>query len=364
MPQEIGPIKVLIFSFDIHNRLDLRQKLYFGHYNVITAQNRRELKKLAIACLPNLIIFDTRQSVSDNFSFLMDLQNNPSTLSIPVIFIMETLGFSLPEKELENGLVEYILNPLNNEDLHACIRNILNRKEKKEKINHEVQKFKRDMAITLSHSLRLPVSIISGFSNLIKQDLIPSKSTPLSDYLQQIVHQAEYLNDLNEDLNYLVQTEQFEEEVNLIEVIQEAVLKFQKRIENKEQKLILNSIDSNTIYVKGRRFQLLLALRHLISNAHKFTPNGGGIEIKVFPVDQLVRVEVADSGIGIPLSQQNQLFEMFYNGQRNQGEIQNGLGLGLKIAKSVAENHKGCVGFESRPTQGTRFWLELPLIVE
>jgi signal transduction histidine kinase len=55
---------------------------------------------------------------------------------------------------------------------------------------------------------------------------------------------------------------------------------------------------------------------------------------------------------------------MFYNGQRNQGEIQNGLGLGLKIAKSVAENHKGCVGFESRPTQGTRFWLELPLIVE
>ena len=94
---EFSEKKVLIFSFDTNHRLDLRQKLYSGHYSVIMAQNRRELKDLATACIPNLIIFDVRNCGSEYPSLWMDLRNDPSTHSIPVIFIMENNDLSLTE---------------------------------------------------------------------------------------------------------------------------------------------------------------------------------------------------------------------------------------------------------------------------
>ena len=82
----------------------------------------------------------------------------------------------------------------------------------------------------------------------------------------------------------------------------------------------------------------------------------------VVPMDDQVRIEVADTGIGITQTQQRWIFEKYYQGQQGLTRSHKGMGLGLTIAKSVAEQHRGSIGVESQPGQGSRFWMDLPVI--
>jgi signal transduction histidine kinase len=112
--------------------------------------------------------------------------------------------------------------------------------------------------------------------------------------------------------------------------------------------------------VAGEVVRLAQLLDNLISNAIKFTPSGGRVSVCLDLHEGLVQVEVSDTGIGIPESERERLFERFFRSQTALERQIQGTGLGLYISKAIAEAHGGRIGVRSTEGEGTTFLVELP----
>jgi len=114
--------------------------------------------------------------------------------------------------------------------------------------------------------------------------------------------------------------------------------------------------------VLGDAGRLAQVVDNLLSNALKFTPEGGVVRLRVGESGDEALVEVADSGMGIPDAEQGELFTRFFRTRRAQREAIAGVGLGLSIAKSLVEAHDGRITFTSAEGAGTTFAVRLPLL--
>jgi len=101
-------------------------------------------------------------------------------------------------------------------------------------------------------------------------------------------------------------------------------------------------------------------LNNLVSNAIKYSPDGGTIEISGRALPNEVIVTVSDTGIGIPLEEQARVFERFFRGVRERNQSTPGAGLGLYLAKAIVEAHDGRIWVESQPEKGTAFSFAIP----
>jgi signal transduction histidine kinase len=110
--------------------------------------------------------------------------------------------------------------------------------------------------------------------------------------------------------------------------------------------------------VRGDAERLRQVISNLVDNAIKYSPHGEPVEVRAWGEDGTLLVTVSDSGPGIPVEQQKLIFEKF---GRAESGAKPGTGLGLFIARSIAEAHGGTLGVESQPGSGTTFRLELPL---
>jgi signal transduction histidine kinase len=110
----------------------------------------------------------------------------------------------------------------------------------------------------------------------------------------------------------------------------------------------------------GDRLRIGQVIDNLISNALKFTPAGGTVEVRAYPHASAVRIEVADTGMGISADEQTQLFERFFRTARAQEEAIPGVGLGLSISKAIVEAHDGRISVRSVEGAGTTFFVDLP----
>jgi signal transduction histidine kinase len=111
----------------------------------------------------------------------------------------------------------------------------------------------------------------------------------------------------------------------------------------------------------GDRGRLAQVLDNLVSNALKFTPEGGTVQVRTQAYDAHVVLEVEDTGIGIPVGDQPRLFERFFRSAVAEDQAIPGTGLGLAIVKAIVEAHAGEISISSREGAGTTFRVELPL---
>ncbi len=144
------------------------------------------------------------------------------------------------------------------------------------------------------------------------------------------------------------------------EVMQDAKLIPQTRVFNVQ---LPDSEESVLVMADANRIKQVIT--HLLSNAHKYSPAEGRIDLVLETEDHLARVSVADEGPGIPLGEQDKIWERYYRVPTievlNGSEI--GLGLGLHISRTIIEQHHGRIGLQSNPGIGSTFWFTLPLSV-
>jgi signal transduction histidine kinase len=112
---------------------------------------------------------------------------------------------------------------------------------------------------------------------------------------------------------------------------------------------------------EGDADRLGQVLDNLISNAIKFTPRGGRVDVAVLRRGEQALIEVSDTGPGIPAQEQEHLFERFYRASHAKEQEKQGVGLGLAITKVIVEAHEGRIWLGSDPGEGTTFHVELPL---
>lgn len=232
-------------------------------------------------------------------------------------------------------------------------------------VSLELQKneaLKRELIANISHDLRTPLTMITGYSEVMRD--IPDEITP--ENLQIIIDESKRLSYLVNDVLEISKLQSGNitlnlEEFNLTEALRETVVRYEKMTEHNGNRFVFNYDTDVTITADKQR--ILQVLYNLINNAVTYT----GADKTVFIVQRVVnkngekcvRVEISDSGEGIPQEALPYIWDRYYKVDKYHRRSQTGSGLGLSIVKTIIEMHRGAYGVHSTIGQGSTFWIEL-----
>jgi signal transduction histidine kinase len=219
---------------------------------------------------------------------------------------------------------------------------------------------------TVSHELRTPLTSIQGYLELLL-DTESDGADPLTDeqrrFLRTVTRSSDRLLNLVNDLLLVAQARAGRLEMkklpcDLLAIANQAVESARASATKNNIALSLRPLSARAV-VNADAGRLGQAIDNLISNAIKFTPVGGSIDVAVSQLDGHASITITDTGAGMTAAEINQLFERFYRTQSaTEGNIQ-GTGLGLAITKSIVEAHDGTIDVISEPGSGTTFTISL-----
>jgi PAS domain S-box-containing protein len=228
----------------------------------------------------------------------------------------------------------------------------------------ELDRLKDDFVASVSHELRTPLTSICGYLELVREDATLDEE---QDRMLGIVDRnADRLLGLVTDLLFVAQLDAGKltmesAPLQLSRIAAESVEAATPRAQASQIEMRLEA-DAELV-VSGDRMRLAQVLDNLISNAIKFTPNGGRVDVRVFREGGTALIEVSDTGIGIPEEERLHLFERFFRTSGAMRAAVQGTGLGLAIVGAITESHGGAVEVGSREGGGTTFTVSLPLAV-
>ncbi|MDQ4059131.1 MAG: HAMP domain-containing histidine kinase, partial [Actinomycetota bacterium] len=228
----------------------------------------------------------------------------------------------------------------------------------------ELDQAKTDFVSSVSHELRTPLTSITGYLEmLVDGDAGPLSSDQL-DLLEVVDRNSQRLLMLIEDLLTLSRIESGRlgmarepvDTVTLVAGVEKAVLPL---LSGRSLDFDID-VPADLGSVTGDFGQLERVLLNLLTNAIKFTPDGGRISLVGRGFDGAISLSVADTGIGIPEDELDRLFTRFFRSSTAQQRAIQGTGLGLAIVKSIVEQHGGSIKVESTPDVGTTLTVNLP----
>ncbi|MFO1152187.1 MAG: sensor histidine kinase [Rhodospirillales bacterium] len=228
----------------------------------------------------------------------------------------------------------------------------------------ELDRMKDDFLSTVTHELRTPLTSIRSFSEIL-HDSPELEMAERQHFLTIVIRESERLTRLINQVLDLTKIETGRMKwqmgaVDLSEVIDHAVTSLRQLFEDREIALDVRLPDSIP-KIRGDRDQLIQLVINLLSNAQKFCPaNTGRVEVGMKMADHEVTVTVADNGPGIPLHEQEAIFEKFHQVRSGQTGNPMGSGLGLAICRGIVEHLGGRIWVNSTPGQGATFYFTVP----
>jgi signal transduction histidine kinase/DNA-binding response OmpR family regulator len=246
------------------------------------------------------------------------------------------------------------------DEVEAFSQTILRAKEELERAS----KFKDQFLSTMSHELRTPLNAVLGFSDLLMDERYGPMNERQHRYVNHIRNGGKHLLRLINDILDLSKIEAGRlqlviENVRIDTCFAETIDTLNPLASQKLHTLVKRA--ASDVSVRADSTRLKQILMNLLGNAIKFTPEGGTIELAATVIDDSVRIEVRDSGPGIPPEEQKRIFEAFYRIGRTDQSVE-GTGLGLAITQRLVELHGGKLGIESQPGSGSSFYFVLPLV--
>ena len=229
-----------------------------------------------------------------------------------------------------------------------------------------VEKLKDDFVSTVSHELRTPLTSIAGALGLV----LGGAAGPVADKAEKLLSIAHknsqrlnlLINDLLDFDKLMAGKMRFEPVVtDLRPFLEDAVEQHQPLARQQGKQLSLDNIPNARLWVDPDRIAQVLS--NYLSNAIKFSPEHGSVQVGADIAENLVRIWVQDNGPGISEIDQEKLFKRFSQ-LEHVNDAKGGTGLGLAISREIAARSGGEVGVVSQPGQGARFWLQLPLYRE
>ena len=243
--------------------------------------------------------------------------------------------------------------------------------EKNEQLFNQVLKLeqsKNNYFVNLSHELRTPLNILSSINQLIKSFINNDKVIPnekLSHYMDIMNNNCNRLLSLINNLidytkiennNYILN----KQSVNIVYLVEETVLDMKDYIEENGLELIFDT-DVEEKQIRCDKFDIERCIINLVSNAVKFTPKGGLIEVLVQDLADKVKIIIKDNGIGISEENQKIIFDRFNQVVDENSEQKGGSGLGLTITRQIITLHGGEIYVNSEVGLGSEFIIILPV---
>lgn len=270
-------------------------------------------------------------------------------------FQRETAGPTLlPRRPVTDGdEIDVLTSSFDN--MAQVIREQVDRLEKTDAL-------RRELVANVSHDLRTPLASLHGYLETLAIKKGALSEEERQRYLEVALRNSERLRSLVAELFELAKLDAKEiqpelEEFSLPELVQDVVQEFQLRAQEKGVALSAD-LSERLPFVRADIRLIERVLENLIENALRHTPSGGAVEIALRQEDGRVRVEIRDSGVGIPAEQLPHIFDRFHRVPGDDDDIVGG-GLGLAISKRILELHQSMIEARSQLNEGTTFTFRL-----
>lgn len=303
--------------------------------------------------------------------FMSEIINNLSNVSSELksktcFYISNTVYSEIRIGNQSFGYIAVIFNPVTDESIYDQILDILravsrqiviiiDKRKVLEKKEH-LQKISllTSMLSALSHDMKNPLSGISGFVQLIAQK---SEDDSIKKYCSTILDSITQLEGLNSELLNIISGSRLilhKSKVSLQSMFDEVVNKLTEMYKHEGVTISIESNDD--INVLADREKFIRIVKDIMKNAKEAMPEGGSINVKLYKNGSNARIEISDTGKGIPAHIRENIYKPFFTYGK-----ENATGLGLTIAKSIIEEHGGSIFFSSLPGKGSIFTIDLPL---
>lgn len=245
----------------------------------------------------------------------------------------------------------------------ALLAALITEREAVERLE-QADRMKDALVSTVSHELRTPLTSVLGFTAMLADGDFGPLPSDAGETLRRILANGERMRALVEDLLVLSRANSRQLDlagavVDLRRVVRTAHDVLTPVLRSRDL-VVRFELSPHSALVSGDESMLERVMLNLLSNAVKFTPDGGRIDVTVGVKSDEVVVEVSDTGHGIPVDEQDQLFHQFFRSSIAKREAIQGTGLGLSIAQAIVRQHGGVIGATSEPGSGSTFLMVLP----
>ncbi len=340
--------------------------------------------------VPDLILTDMMMPHMTGDELLATLRQDDHLRDVPVILLTAKADDEMKLNLLIEGAQDYVMKPFGIDELRARVRNQLQTKLTRDALRRALDSRSEDLSVmveelaaarsvaetanaakddflaVLSHELRTPLTpALAAVSALIRMPA--ADPAELRESLELICRNIELEARLVDDLLDVTRITRgklriHSTPVDVHTVLRDALAMTQAELRGKELTIVVDLAEGRPL-VRGDAARLAQVFSNLLTNAVKFTPRGGHVRVHSLLTDAIVRVEVTDDGIGVPVEMQPKIFEPFRQGHAGTTQRFGGLGLGLSVAKGLVEAHGGTINVRSSGhNQGAAFSVELPVI--
>ena len=389
------PARILIVDDEPKNRKLLEVMLAPEGFIFTTAASGAEALATLTAQSADVILLDVMMPDMDGYEVAAKIKGNIATKNIPIIMLTALDDRNARMLGLTAGAEDFLTKPVDRAELCVRVRNLLRLKTYGDKLaaalgaleSSNVQlaaalteagearrmaehanNAKTQFLRAMSHELRTPLNAISGYTEILEMGLRGAVNPEQTKDLGRIKRAAAYLLRLINDILTIARLEGARP-LNLIALPVNQVLAEVDSLcalQAKARGLALRIIPSESeilVAADAERFQQILL--NLITNAIKFTGKGGSVEVACDGYDDVVRIRVKDTGVGVRLLDIDRVFEPFVQIDRHlTTDTQQGVGLGLSISRELARAMNGDLRLQSTEGIGSTFTLTLPVASE
>lgn len=344
------------------------------HHLEVINQEKEQLSSILTSMTDAVITFNRDKTIL--------VSNPPAEILLQKWFVAKGLDSSKPipkelyemldhvlsfedqlDEELEMGKSYYsiTISPLySGESIRGAVAVIRDKTEET-----KLEKLKSDFIANVSHELRTPIAMLQGYSEAILDGVVTTDEER-NDMIRIIYDESKRMSRLVTDLLDLARMESghmslYKDEVPLVSVIERMTHKFDQTAKESHVNLLIetNFSDDTRISIDEDRIEQVLT--NLVDNAIRHTPAEGSVTVSITNEQNFAKIQVRDTGQGIPQDDLPYVFERFYKADKARTRSKGGTGLGLAITKNIVEAHNGTISVESVEQQGTTFTFYLPL---
>jgi len=335
-------------------------------YTVGEAATGEEAIRIFHEDLPDIVLLDNKLPGMGGVEVLEYIKRNQ--LDTEVMMITSFASLELAVKATNMGAYDFVPKPFTPQELRSSMDNITKHlflKRMTQKMNREGKMVRFQFLSVLSHELKNPLNSIEGYLRMMQERQAGESLAAYDEMIERSLNRVKGMRSMIMDLLDLTKIESGKKNREIIatDLVKIARVSAETMGPLSIQMEVSIKVESpDELWVNGDSEELEIILNNLISNAVKYNKTGGSVICKLSGEGKRLKIEVTDTGLGIPEDEMPTLFREFTRIRRKETKNIMGSGLGLSIVKRLVDMYEGTIEVESQAGKGSTFRVVLPII--